>query len=131
MIKLRLKSLKLKFSYGGLITECPKQGWRLPTLEEAKTLKTDLNEFWVQNQTDISDDRLYTTYNVKENKVYLVNKKFMIPTAVIVEPETCSRCEHLKAGCCRVYSFYPIHAVGVPASEFGCTTSFKRRLKVP
>ncbi len=83
---------------------------------------------WVQNNAEIFDDRLHTAYDVKANKVHLVNKSFMLNVAVIVEPQVCRRCKHIYGdyGCMK-YGFNIKNTTGLPVDKFGCTPGFERR----
>ena len=124
---MKLKSLIKNFSYDAILNELPKQGWRLPTLKEARELQTEHSAFWIQAETKIHDDRLHIMYNVLENRVNLVNKHFMLPTAVIPLPSTCDLCRHQRNGMCRFYDFNIRVTTGVPVQEFGCIPNFNRR----
>lgn len=122
MITFKSKTLVRKFSYGELIKECLTQGWRLPTLEEAKEIETSSDCFFIQAETGIYDDRLSSVYYPKSNKVGLVNKKFMLDTVVVVLPKVCVDC--IDFNMCEVKKF-ACNEYGKDPKIWGCT-EFKR-----
>lgn len=125
MIPFKSKTLVRKFSYGELIKECLTQGWRLPTLEEAKEIETSSDCFFIQPKTEIFDDRLSSVYYPNSNAIGLINKKFMLDTVVVVLPKVCVSCDYcdmcvIKKFACNTY--------GKDPKTWGCT-EFKRRVK--
>ena len=126
---MKLKSLIKTFSFTELQDEMPKQDWRLPTLEEARSFVGGPihDEFWIEpfEQPPSEYDAPY--YSISRDQVGYINKSHRIPTVVVKLPRVCSRCEHywpLRGnGDCARYDFN----IPAPPEEFGCTTEFKRK----
>ena len=123
---MKLKSLALSFSYDKLVEECEKQDWRLPTLEEARELDTDHDEFWIDAKLPIHNEYDAVYYSKSRNKVGYMHKDHGLTAAIIKMPQVCSRCEHYcRPGGCLEYDF----VIPTQADKFGCTTGFKNGVR--
>ena len=128
-MKARAKNLVKKFAYISLIDECPKQGWRLPTLEEAKNSHTEYTCFWIQSKTEIFDDRLHVAYFKDSNSTKFVNKSFMLDAVVMVEPKVCMTCKYFlvnSGGFCLHPTLKEYIYPGTLPSDWGCTYHEKK-----
>jgi len=125
---MKLKSLVKTFSYTELVKECEKQDWRLPTLEEAKTLETTHDAFWIQTKVPIYNEYDHVYYSKSRNQVGYRHKNHRMTTAIIAMPQVCSRCEyHSSPRGCLKYGF----TIPTIVEEFGCTTGFERKDGIP
>ena len=88
---MKIKNLIKKFSFIEILKTCEAEGWRLPTLAEAKQGTFMHDMFWISdvpdNEADIETHALL--YKPETDKTYLVNKSFIEPTVVIVTPQIC------------------------------------------
>lgn len=86
---MKFKGLILKFGYRSLVATCEEKGWRIPFLEEIKSIPTALEYdlFWVADVPEKKEDREShaLVYDVKNKELVLVNKNFMEHAVVIVE----------------------------------------------
>ena len=80
-----MKSLIKKFSYNEILALCKEKDWRLPTLEEARTLHSEYNVFWIADLPAKDDER--GTYSLifdrKAQETEKCNKNFMLHCCVV------------------------------------------------
>lgn len=124
---MKSKTLVKSFAYDELLEECKKQGWRLPTLEEAKNVTTHSDCFFIEPKTEIFDDRLTCVYYPNSNSVGLLNRNFKVTSVVMKEDQFCVNCVFNRVGC-----IHPLNIGWLDISEapekWGCT-EFKRRVE--
>ena len=90
----KLKQLFKKFSFREILTECEKQGWKLPSYDEVRG-QTDIdhNVVWVSDVPVLEEDRETHAmiYVVDKDKLELCNKNFMHPI-VVIKIKRCPTC---------------------------------------
>ncbi len=84
----KYKSLIKKFSYNELIEECPKHGWRIPTIEEAKDVDTLHDSFWVTNTKEplAGEGYEYVFSKNEPHKKFISNKNHLKNVVIVMEP---------------------------------------------
>lgn len=122
---MKSKTLVKQFGYNTLLIECEKQGWRLPTMEEARQIDTPSDCFYINHE---EDDNYASVYYPKSGEVGRVHKLFMLESVVVVEPKVCINCDHCDdlSYYCIVLKLYVDSDLERDVTKWGCT-EFKRR----
>jgi len=86
---MRFKGLILKFGFRALEGVCREKGWRIPFLSEIGNVPSswEHSQFWVADLPEKKEDSESHAllFDVKSQKLLLVNKNFMENVVVIVE----------------------------------------------
>ena len=82
----KIKSLLRRMGYNTLVTECEREGWKIPTSEELKSFNSEHLEVWTSDvPEDVNDiDTHGKVYNYGTRRTYLCNKNFRQNCIVLV-----------------------------------------------
>ncbi len=102
---MKTKSLIKKFSFGELQKTCEREGWSIPTIEEAKKFEGSAYDlFWVLDLPKHKDDieTHAILYERSTDRKYIVNKNHLQLSVVIVNIKRCEwkkQSDHFETSC--------------------------------